>query len=94
VYLLVIRPFSLHAFFPDSPLEIAEPSTVIKDRSRSDFPINSFDNSKTGCFTDTPFNRMQAITAIGDVGGTDIFIGWQEIFHSLWDKSTQGNLEW
>ncbi len=51
-----------------------------------------FDEHADG-LADTPFNRMEAVTAIGDVRSTNILVGRQEVLHSRGQERTEGNLE-
>ena len=40
-------------------------------------------------FADVPFNRMQAITPIGDVRYSQVLAGWEQIFRDARNKAEE-----
>lgn len=50
-------------------------------------------SQRASCFTDVQFDRVQAITAVGNVGGANILPGRQEVLDPDGKERTQGYLE-
>ncbi len=46
-----------------------------------------------GGFADVPFDGMESVAAVGDVGGADVFAGGEEVFHPHGDEGAERDLK-
>ena len=61
-------------------LEIAEKTLVVPNRARGSLPLKNVCSECAGSFADVPFDRVEPIAAVRDVGGAYVLTCGQKIF--------------
>ena len=77
---MYLRPRELKTLLPQSSLQILNQFLTRVDGSRRLLDPDRLGSYCPRCFANIPFHRMQAVAAVGDVRGTDIFTSGKEIF--------------
>ena len=74
-------------------LELGEKCSVFAHSARKHFLLLCIGQEHSDRFADTPFNRMQTVTTVRDMGRPDIFAGRQYVIDPLRNQSAQWYLE-
>lgn len=74
-------------------LEVGETGIVFLHLMRFEPVIETVCGEQAGDFADILLDQVQPVATIGDVGGADVFAGWQQVFHPLRQQSAERDLE-
>src|SRR5690606_11107760 len=74
-------------------LEFVQQRPVVTNVSRRLVVRQAEGGQGTGRFADVPFDRVQAVAAVGDVRGADVLAAGDEIFDPLRQERTERNLK-
>ena len=88
------RPFQRHSAAAELRLKISEQGGVGTHLAGQAFTVKAKGHQIADAFPNVPFHRMQPVTAVGDVGDPDVFAGGQQIYQTLRQQGSQGDLKW
>ena len=74
-------------------LKVGEKRSVLTHGARKHFLLLGIGKEHSDRLTDTPFNRMQTVTTVCDMGRPDIFAGRQQVINPLRDQGAQRYLK-
>src|SRR5439155_12663586 len=74
-------------------LEFTEKLFLLAHFARLNLSVNAESSKQARGFTDVPFDGVQTVTTVADVGGTDVFARRQKVYHANRDQRAQRNLE-
>src|SRR5690606_28314999 len=86
-------PANVDAVALKEGLEIGEFGGGVADLAGKFFAGEAEVGERAGGFADIPFDRVEAVAAVGDVGRAEVFGGGEEVFHAFGNQRAEGNFE-
>src|SRR6056297_4017075 len=87
-------PFRLDPLPAEQALKVTQYRRGVSDFVRTSFLLQRKMGEQAHRFSDSPFHRMQPITAVGDVCGANVLARREKIPHPHGKQRTERNLKW